>query len=262
MDPINFLNMKENKPESLFNYLLNIVITARIETGFRSNMLASDEDVNMYLANLLKHYLSEETVDSFAPYICLYESDLVAKQEQTYDLRQRYNLYKHTADYLLINVGLFGGLRKKLPQYKYAITLSNDIYVGRARAYYAYASEYFRKLKREKTGVSDVLEKLSDNLSVYLNIFYHIRDNHFGLIERFSTGEWFHFVHKNIIRREGVNSKVYVDLMDTFLMHLSAWKHRMDPYDKDMLRIMGEELKRLNPAFNFDVETLVSTHAA
>lgn len=251
--------IKLYNPGTAQGYFINTIISSRLDTGFRSNTFCADEDVNIYLAGLLSNYTSDEYIRGVAKHICLYESDLVTKQEEKYDLRDRFNLYKNTADYLLVMIGIFGGINKNLPQYKSAIRLDNAVYIGRARAYYAQASEYAVKLKRGVSGTSEVLRKISEDFVMYLNILYHAREKYFQFVENFSDGEWFHFVHKNIIHHKGVNSKVYVELMDDFLARVSIWKKDRLPEDKDLLRIMCAELKRLNPDFRFNVETLFAS---
>jgi hypothetical protein len=257
-----FFDFENDKVSSILDYLINIIITSRVETGLRSNSLCLDEDVNIYMANLLKNYASAEHINTIEKYICLYESDLVAKQENSTDLRERYQLYKNTADYIFFTIGIFHGFSHKLSKYKNLFRLNNTTYIARSRSYYCQAAEYIRKLKRGTNGPSEVMDKLSEHFNVYLNIMFHAREKYFNFIEKFSDGEWFHFVHKNIIHKKGVNSKVYVELMDTFLVHLSSWKKTHNPEDRDMIRIIAAELKRLNPKFNYNVETLISRNVA
>lgn len=253
--------IKSYSPETGLGYFINSIITARVETGFRSNSLCLDEDVNIYLARLLLKFTDNTFLRDAARHVCLYESDLVARQEGSLDMRERFNLYKATADYILFTAGICGGFNRNLPQYKTAFRLDNDVYLCRARCYYAQAAEYIAKLKRGENSVSEVLRKISANFTVYLNILFHIRENFFHFTERFSDGEWFHFVHKNIIHKPGVDSKVYVAMMDDFLSRISAWKNGHGADDKDMLRIMCAELKRLNPDFHYDVEGLLKDRA-
>jgi len=257
-----FTDLVNGKDEDTLNYYINLVITARIETGIRSNSLCLDEDVNIYLAHLLKDYASPDYIFTARKYICLYESDLAKRQEERKDLRERFYLYRHTADYILFTLSIMRGINKKLPSYKLLCRLNDDVYIGRACSYYAQASEYHRKLRHGPDGVSEALMKLSDHFTMYLNILHHVGERHLGFIDRFSDGEWFHFVHKNIIHRSGVDSRVYVELMDEFLNRLSAWKKTHFAEDKDMLRILASELRRLNPDFRYDVEALVAARAA
>lgn len=257
-----YINLGNNEEEDTFNYFINLVITARLETGVRSNSLCLDEDVNVYLAQLLKNYSNPEYIAASAKYICLYESDLIARQENGTDLRERFYLYKHTADYILFTLGIMRGVNKGLPAYKLMYRLNDNTYLARARAYYAQAAEYERKLHRGASGVSNVLNKLSDHFLVYLNLLHHIGEHFLKYIDRFSDGEWFHFVYKNIFHKSGVESRVYVELMDEFLNHLSAWKKTHSGEDRDSLRILSGELRRLNPEFHYDVESLVSVRAA
>jgi hypothetical protein len=262
MKEFKFNSLKSYDKEEGLGYFINALISARLDTGFRSNVFCMDEDVNVYLASLLSNFSSDEYTAGVSKYVCLYESDLIARQEVSYDLRERFNLYKNTADYLTVMIGIFKGINKNLPQYKSMIRLDNDVYISRARSYYAQAAEYSVKLKRGVNGTSEVLRKISENFMVYLNILYHMREKYFQFVEKFSDGEWFHFVHKNIIHRKGVNSKVYVELMDDFLARVSAWKKDRSPEDKDMIRIMCAELKRLNPEFHYNVETLFAAQNA
>jgi hypothetical protein len=257
-----FTGLNSGKEEDTLNYFINLVISSRLDTGVRSNSLCLDEDVNVYLAHLLRNFACPERFLAAGKYVCLYESDLVKRQEERKDLRERFYLYRHTADYILYTLGIMRGINRKLPAYKMLYRLEGDVYIGRGRAYYAEAAEYQRKLRRGRDGLSEALMKLSDHFTVYLNLLFHISEHYLGFIDRFSDGEWFHFVHKNILHKSGVDSKVYVDLMDNFLYHLSCWKRTRSAEDRDMIRILAAEIRRLNPDFHYDVEALLSARAA
>ena len=105
-------------------------------------------------------------------------------------------------------LGIFKGFNRELPLYRNIKRLNHNVYVARARSYYSQAAAYLTRLKKRSNGVSDVLNKISDHLNLYLNIFYHASEKYFRYIEKFSDGEWFHFVHKNIIHRKGVEAGV------------------------------------------------------
>ncbi|MFH0920583.1 MAG: hypothetical protein V1913_09495 [Fibrobacterota bacterium] len=245
-----------------FTFFMDAILSARVDIGIRSNQLCEDEDVNVYFAHLLNKYADQEYIRSISHNICLFEVDMVVKQDEKYDMRDRYNLYRHTAEFLLVRLGIFNGFNQNLPDYKKALSIDNDVYVGRARAYFAQASSYAYQLGRGKSAIGDVLRKVSENFTVYLNLLYQVRDHYLNFDERFSDGEWFHFVHKNIIQKAGVDSKAYVMLMDEFLSRLSAWKKAHGADDRDMVKILGAELKRLNPEFHYDPEILVVKNAA
>ncbi|OGS34044.1 MAG: hypothetical protein A2293_01025 [Elusimicrobia bacterium RIFOXYB2_FULL_49_7] len=257
-----FYNVSKQATEDSLNYFLNLIITARIETGVRSNSLCLDEDVNVYAAQVLKNFSHPTYLAETRKYVHLYESDLIARQSEYQDLRERFYLYKHTADHLFFMIGILRGINKNVPTHHAFFRLSDEVYIARARAYYAEAAEYQHKLRGRADGVSEVLSKLSAHFPVYLNLFYHISEHYFGFIEKFSDGEWFHFIHKNIIHKEGVDSRVYVQLMDEFLCHLSSWKKGHHSEDRDLLRILSAELKRLNPDFHYNVESILAARAA
>src|SRR3989339_134675 len=242
--------------DNTFTFFMDAILSARLDIGIRSNQLCEDEDVNVYFAHLLKNFADQDYIRTIAPHVCMYESDMIAKQEEKYDMRDRYNLYRHTAEFLFVRLGIFKGFNRNLPDYKQVFAIDNEVYAGRARAYFAQAASYALQLGRGKSAIGDVLNKVSENFTAYLNLFFHIRDHYLEFPERFTEGEWFHFVHKNIIQKEGVDSKAYVKMMDDFLARLSAWKSRHYPEDRDMIRILGAELKRLNPGFHYDLESV------
>src|SRR3989339_1424432 len=257
-----FLSLREHKVQDTFNELLTILIRGRMDSGFRSNSFEFDEDVNMYLAQLLYNHLDPAYLAEKGRYVHLYESDLIALQEGDLDFRKRYNLYKYTADHILFTLGIMGNIHRKSKMANNAFRLSNDVYEGRARAYYMYAASYIQKLRGKNSGVAETLVKIADNFLIYQDVLATIRGKYLNIVENFSDGEWFHFVYKNVIHREGIDSEVYVKLMDEFLLHLSAWKKSHDQRDKDLLRILGAELKRLNPAFSCNIEPVLSMQNA
>jgi hypothetical protein len=72
--------VKKYSQETALGYFINAVISARLDTGCRSNTFCPDEDVNIYLANLLANFSSDDYLTGISKHICLYESDLIAKQ--------------------------------------------------------------------------------------------------------------------------------------------------------------------------------------
>lgn len=263
MNNMQIININKNKEENFSYFFINSLIKARIETGIRSNLLDYDEDVTMYLAGILEKFSMPNNVAFLKNNVEIYESEINKRFEKKYDLRDRYNVYKDTADYLMFMFGILNGFNKTMPNYKKNLKLNADVYLGRTKAYYSYASLLIKQIKRSKNvSVAQTLNKLSENFFVYLNLFYQVRDRYLGFVERFTKGEWFHFVYKNIITRQGVNPEDYVKIMDKFLAYLSLWKKNYRNEDKDILRILGAQLKLLNPKFNYDLEKLLAKNAA
>ncbi|MBL8026481.1 MAG: hypothetical protein JNL74_08715 [Fibrobacteres bacterium] len=243
-------------PNTKLSYFLNAVISARMETGLRSNTLELDEDVNVYLAGMMIRFAEGRAMLGRNPYNVMKESEIIAAQESRKDIRERYWLYKENAEAILFNITIMGGIEKDLTGAKSWMALGEDVYLARCRSYFAMAASYARQTAKKEYAIAVAMEKIVENFTVYLNILYHIRDHYFRFEDKFTDGEWFHFVHKNIIHKPGVDSKVYVQLMDSFLEKLSLWKKTHANEDRDLLRIMAAELKRLNPEFTYDIESL------
>ena len=250
---MNVTIIKPCSRETSLSYFINAVITARLETGLRSDSFGLDEDVNMYLAGMLKRFAEGQNLK------VLKESELVALQESKKDIRERYWLYKENAEAILFGITIMGGIEKEMVGDRAWMALGEDVYLARCRSYFAQAASYARQTAKKEYAIAKVIEKIVDNFTVYLNLLYHLRDHYFHFDDKFTDGEWFHFVYKNIIEKPGVSSKVYVELMDNFLEKLSIWKKNYCEADKDILRIMAAELKRLNSGFNYDIESLFIT---
>ncbi len=248
--------IKPYNSTSLLSYFLNAVITARLETGLLSNTIKLDEDVNIYLAGMLQKFSSGLYADNKKQIKPLLESELVFELEKTFDMRARYNLYKENAELIMFNIAIMNGVEKKKSRINKWFSLGEDAYISRCKSYFYQAASYGRKCGKKETNIAPTLDKVAENFTIYLNLLYHVKEHYFHFEEKFTDGEWFHFVYKNIIQKSGVSSKVYVELMDNFLATLSSWKKSFNNGDKHMLRLMAVELKRLNPDFNYNIEKL------
>ena len=99
--------------EPTFFFMLNCLLYSRLETGYPSNHDFYDEDVNMYLTNLLCSFMNPEYHRRAKKYISRYDANLFEKLEDSSDVRLKYTIYKTNADFLLISIGMFNeaGLR-------------------------------------------------------------------------------------------------------------------------------------------------------
>ena len=67
--------------EPTFFFMLNCLLYSRLETGHHSNQDFYDEDVNMYLTNLLCSFMKPEYHRSAKKYISRYDTNLFTKIE-------------------------------------------------------------------------------------------------------------------------------------------------------------------------------------
>ncbi len=154
--------------EPTFFFMLNCLLYSRLEKGFPSNQDFYDEDVNVYLANLLCSFMKPEYHKRSRPYLSPYDSTLFEKVANSTDARLKYTIYKTNADFLLISIGIFNNAEARRPDTAQAYRSSEEAYMGRGKAYYHFAYTYSQSAFRKSTGIAEILEKLSKGFERYI----------------------------------------------------------------------------------------------
>jgi len=93
--------------EPTFFFMMNCLLYSRLESGNPSNQNYYDEDVNVYLANLLTSFMNPDFHERTRKYLSPYDTDLFDKVRNSPDVRLKYTIYKTNADFLLISIGIF-----------------------------------------------------------------------------------------------------------------------------------------------------------
>jgi hypothetical protein len=240
----------EEELQSSFFYMLNCLLHSRMQIGMESNSVVYDEDVNMYLANLLNSFIDPNFLEASSKYVRFYDRDVYSLASKAPDDRARYSVYRTNADYLLMDLGIFNNLPRTrgslLPMYH----LTRDHYIGRAKAYYELAASYARQASRKHAPVSDTLTKISDHIEGYLSILSYLRGRYFDLIERFSPGELYHLQRSidDVGHEELVCKK-----RDEFLEIYYAWLRTRSEDLRMKLLAHVRQLKKLDPDFDFEL---------
>jgi len=236
--------------EPTFFFMLNCLLYSRLETGNPSNRDYYDEDVNMYVTNLLCSFMKPEYHRRAKKYLSRYDTNLFAKIEGSSDVRLKYTIYKTNADFLLISIGIFKnpahGRIDALPLLKN----SEEAHMGRAKAYYNFAYTYSQSMFKKTTGISEVLEKLSKGFERYVQILSHMRGEYFNILDRLSAGEIYH-LERDIDTAQASNE--LKTLQDKFLDKYSEYLKTQDHKLKEELDEMVREIRRLDGSFNFQI---------
>lgn len=249
-----YTNLGPTKPrdvEPTFFFMLNCLLYSRLETGYPSNKDFYDEDVNMYLTNLLCSFMQPEYHKRVKKYISRYDTSLFQKIEHSNDVRLKYTIYKTNADFLLISIGIFknsaGKSRSSVPLLKN----NEEAHMGRAKAYYEFAYTYSQSMFRKTTGITDVLEKLSKGFERYVEILSHMRGEYFNILDRLSTGEVYHL--ERSIDKVEANKNLKV-LQDQFLDLYTEYMASKDPELKTKLAEMVKRIQKLDESFSFHID--------
>ena len=242
-------NKREIEPT--FFFMLNCLLYSRLETGHPSNKDFYDEDVNMYLTNLLCSFMKPEYHHRVKKYISRYDTSLFSKIENSSDVRLKYTIYKTNADFLLISIGIFkNGTGGKLDPTALLMN-SEEASMGRAKTYYNFAYSYSQSMFNKSSGISEVLEKLSVGFERYVEILSHMRGEYFNILERLGKGEIYHL--ERSIDKDAA-SKELKDLQDKFLDLYSEYMRDKSEELRNKLKKMVTVIKRIDPSFSFHIE--------
>lgn len=237
-----------------YPYVMDCFLRSRTESGNPSNIEYEEEDVNVYIVNLLCLLLDPVYLLQVHKYVADYDTDVFQKVESTMDKRLRYWVYKANADHLLVKLGIFGyGDDSPAGPDKPAGPLSDrsaQAAAERGKMYYDFARCYCRSLARCSTGLADVLGKLAFGFEKYVLILDYMRGEYFGILDTLSQGEIFHLQRElDQVKNQELIKKKYDDLLDLYL----EWKDTSEPELLSGMEAVLKELKKLDPTCNFSI---------
>lgn len=240
-----------DSPEETYFFMMNCLLYSRVESGYPSNDEYLDEDVNVYLANLLT-----ETVDT--GYERHSSLELANDDASLFQLirtmespRQKYTLYKAHADHLLMLVGVFGNPRGSRANSTPYMAMDENSYIGRGKAYYSLAQSYAVEADRRHTAVADVLGKLSRGFEKYVAILSRLRSDYFNFHHRLTEGELFHLECSIDIEERKEELK---ELYDRFLDLYSGLQKEKTPGLRKELEDVMSRIRALDPSFKFELD--------
>jgi hypothetical protein len=240
--------------EPTFFFVMNCLLYSRLESGNPSNQTCYDEDVNVYLANLLTSFMNPDYHERTRKYLSRYDSDLFEKVRQSSDVRLKYTIYKTNADFLLISIGIFRNADGSKPGSLDALMKDNEeVYVGRAKAYYQFAYSYSQSMFRKATAISEVLEKLSKGFEQYVQILSYMRGEYFNILDRLSTGEVYH-LERSLDKVE--SDRELKELQNQFLDLYSDYAKSKDPALGEKLKELVKKIQKLDETFRFTMDQI------
>jgi len=133
----------------------------------KANDLKYDEDVNHYITLTLANLVDPKSLELANQYTVSIDADagkMAVSLEETY---KKYFLYKINADFLLLNLGLFH------PD----TNILGDRYFDKGESYYFCAASSLKEARGGRSGMSDVLEKLSGGFGKYVEILRYMKNS-------------------------------------------------------------------------------------
>ena len=152
------------------------------EKEIKENDLEYEEDVNQYITLMLAEMVNPKTTGLTNQYLVGTDSDA---GQIAIDLKlesQKYQVFRTNADFLLFHLGLFS------PQ----SNILGDKYFDKGGWYYSSAACSLKHAWGGRSGLSDVLEKLSLKFGKYVKILRYMKNrssNYFSFQFKFSEEE-------------------------------------------------------------------------
>ena len=148
----------------------------------KQNDLKYDEDVNQYITLTMAELANPQSLSLINKYLVSLESDIGREAVSFDDRAKKYLAYKVNADFLLLNLGLFN------PD----SNLLGDAYFDKGETYYYSAATSLKAIKGGRSGLSDVMEKLSERFGKYVEILRAMKnrnENYFSFHVRIPDTE-------------------------------------------------------------------------
>ena len=152
------------------------------EKEIKQNDLEYEEDVNQYITLMLAEMVNPKTAGLTNQYLVGTDSDA---GQIAVDLKlesQKYQVFRTNADFLLFHLGLFSSESNIL----------GDKYFDKGGWYYSSAACSLKHARGGRSGLSDVLEKLSLKFGKYVKILRYMKNrssNYFSFHFKFSEEE-------------------------------------------------------------------------
>jgi len=238
-------------PEKVHYYMMNCLLYSRVECGFPSNADSFDEDVNVYLAGLLTALVDGERAARARSPLALDDLSVADAAAAAGRPRERYELYRASADRILVSLGIFKNARGRRPDSRSRLHLSDAAYVGRGEAYYALAQSYAVQTFRRSNAVSACLGKLSRDLERYLAVLSTLRGEYLNICETLSEGALYHLERSAAhVERRGDIASQYDHFLDAYSNYLRSGS----PEARERLIAACETIRTIDPSFSFDIE--------
>jgi hypothetical protein len=238
-------------PEEAYFFMMNCLLYSRMEAGFPSNDECFDEDVNVYLAGLLTSIIYPHPRALSILGASSSDADLFERVCAARSPRERYLLYRNSADRILLSLGIFRNARLRRPHSKPHLEPTARGSIGRGKTYYALARSYVSQAHRANTGIGEVLGKLSHGFERYLSVLSLMSGEHLNFFRQISDGEIFHLEYAS---RSFERSSELKLLHDRFLDLYSSYLRGKSPRTKQALIEAAGEIRSIDPRFSFDIE--------
>jgi hypothetical protein len=251
MEPVKntdvYHDLTSKTDENTHYFFLENILKARINLHLDTGRNDYDEEVNMYLAELLASLVSPSSFTENRPYISAFDYEIKSYLEEHRDPRTEYTVYKENADFGLSSVSVFLDYFHA-GSYHHRVSGHLDS-SDRIALYYKLAASALAHLRGSQTTSVHVYLSIAEHIGDAMRLVRTVSGESFDFVEQLSAGSTFH-LEKEL--QEAAKVKIYKSKLDDFLK--AYQDHRGDSTeDKETTLItLAKELKELNPDFRFE----------
>ena len=231
-------------------FVLDSLLRSRIDCGFESNTARYDEDVNVYLADLLANLIRSPGFDTASRRGSVDEFEQV---RDVSDPRQKSRVYRKNADRLLVSTGLFVDTPYVEREGRRDFETSARDRIGRGKAYYRWAALFHERAPAGSRVYAHILQLLSEDFERWVNVLFHMRGEYFHLYERIRER---YLVSLGAPPEPGsppADAASVEGLRDGFLDAYWSWQQDPTAAARSRLQAAVEHLAQADPTFRFDL---------
>lgn len=243
----SYFDLASKTDENTHYFFLENILRARINLHLDSGRYDYDEEVNMYLAELLASIVSSSSFTENKPYISAFDYEISSYLQAHADTRTEYTVYKENADFGLSSVSVFLDYFHSGSFYRRVI--GHEDCSDRIAMYYKLAANALAHLRGSNTTSVHVYLSIAEHVRETMKLIRKVSGDSFEFVEHLSQGSAFHLERE---LHEAAKLELFKSKMDDFLKAYQDNKNNATEEKKESLITLAKELKQLNPGFRFE----------
>lgn len=231
-------------------FVLDSLLRSRIDCGFESNTDRYDEDVNVYLTDLLSRLMR------FPGFASPSGPGAVEVFEQVRDIRDprvKCGVYRASADHLLVSTSLFVDTPYVSREGRRDFESGARDRIERGKAYYRWAALFQERAPAGSRVFARILQLLSEDFERWVDVLFHMRGEYFHLYTQLSGAGWAALAAAPGEPGAEAEPGSAEALRDEFLDAYWAWHQAPSPAARARLLAAVEALRQADPTFRFDL---------
>jgi hypothetical protein len=207
--------------------------------------------VNVYLVHLLSDLVTGPGLGSPDP---LRDIDVFHRVKDSRDPRYKGEVYRESADRLLLSTGIFVDTPFVAKGGKRVFEGAAQTRIGRGKTYYHFASMFHGQARSGSAALARILDRLSLDFERYVEVLFHMRGEYFNLYERIRDDVVLALPFPAPDAAEEPDTRSDLErLRDEFLDAFWIWHHAPTPAHRAILNEAAERLRAHDPTFVFEL---------